>query len=205
MRIKSRKDTPYSSDDAARKEPSDEALVSEVAQGDSAALEILYDRYAPVIMGIALKVTADQAVAEDVLQETFWRVWRYAVTYKPQLGSFAAWAFRIARNLVVDIHRRQNSRPQALGDDPPDIDQTPDPEADVAEQAQSFFKHGQVRTAMATLPAGQRQVIEMAYFWGMTRKEIADATGESLGTIHTRARLGLQKLRRELKKEDFEG
>jgi RNA polymerase sigma-70 factor (ECF subfamily) len=105
----------------------------------------------------------------------------------------------------VDLHRRQNARPQALRDEPRDLDQTPDPEVDVAEQAQSLFRHRQVRAALRTLPQEQRQVIEMAYFLGMTRQEIAEATGESLGTIHTRARLGLQKLRRELEKQGFEG
>jgi RNA polymerase sigma-70 factor (ECF subfamily) len=75
----------------------------------------------------------------------------------------------------------------------------------VAEQAQAILQNRQIRTALATLPQVQRQVIEMAYFYGMTRQEIAEATGEALGTIHTRARLGLEKLRAELDREGFEG
>ncbi|MEW6401061.1 MAG: sigma-70 family RNA polymerase sigma factor [Chloroflexota bacterium] len=202
MRIKGKSNAPF----PIREEQSDESLVAQVAQGDSAALEALYDRYAPVVLGLVMKVNADQEAAEDILQETFWRVWRYAGTYQPQLGSFAAWMFRIARNLAVDLHRRQSARPQApRSDEPEDMDQTPDPNAEVLEQTQSSFRSREVHSAVATLPAEQRQVIEMAYFLGMTRQEIADATGESLGTIHTRARLGLQKLRRELEKVDFEG
>jgi RNA polymerase sigma-70 factor (ECF subfamily) len=105
------------------------------------------------------------------------------------------------------MYRQRSSRLPSLNtiDDVPEFDQTPDPTANVAEQAQSSLKRQQVRKALATLPPLQRQVIEMAYFLGMTRQEIAEATGEALGTIHTRARLGLQKLRRELEKQEFEG
>ena len=87
----------------------------------------------------------------------------------------------------------------------PVLEQMPDPAVDVAEQAQSVLRNRQVRKAMASLPDTQRQVIEMAYFYGMTRQEIAETTGEALGTIHTRARLALQKLREELDREEFEG
>ena len=186
----------------------DETLATQVARGNSAALEVLYDRYASIILGISLKVTGDQALAEDVLQETFWRVWQSAATYQPQLGSFTGWLFRIARNLAIDVYRRRNVRPQAIsgveGSDPI-LDEMPDPNTDVPEQAQSILKNRQIRKALASLPVVQRQVIEMAYFYGMTRQEIAEATGEALGTIHTRARLALQKLRGEFERDEFEG
>jgi len=186
----------------------DETLVIQVVRGNSAALEVLYDRYASIVLGISLKVIGDQVLAEDVLQETFWRVWQSAATYQAQRGPFTGWLFRIARNLAIDAYRRRNVRPQAIsginGSDPI-LDETPDPEADVAEQAQSILKNRQIRKALASLPGVQRQVIEMAYFYGMTRQEIAEATGEALGTIHTRARLALQKLRGELERDEFEG
>jgi RNA polymerase sigma-70 factor, ECF subfamily len=188
----------------------DETLAARVARGDSAALEELYDRYASRVLGISIKIVSDQALAEDILQETFWRVWQSAGTYQPQLGAFTGWLFRIARNLSIDAYRRRNVRPQAVmstreeGDDPL-LEQTPDPDMDVAEQAQSILRNRQVRQALASLPSVQRQVIEMAYFNGMTRQEIAEATGEALGTIHTRARLALQKLRGELERDEFEG
>ena len=186
----------------------DETLATQVARGNSAALEVLYDRYASIVLGISLKVTGDQALAEDVLQETFWRVWQSAATYQPQLGSFTGWLFRIARNLAIDAYRRRNVRPQAIsgvdGSDPI-LDEMPDPNTDVPEQAQSILKNRQIRKALASLPVVQRQVIEMAYFYGMTRQEIAEATGEALGTIHTRARLALQKLRGEFERDEFEG
>ncbi len=186
----------------------DETLVIQVARGNSAALEVLYDRYAPKVLGISLKIMGDQAQAEDVLQETFWRVWQNAATYEAQRGSFTGWLFRIARNLAIDAYRRRNVRPQffasANGSEPP-LEETPDPEMNVAEQAQAVLANQQIRRALAALPGVQRQVIEMAYFYGMTRQEIAEATGEALGTIHTRARLALQKLRGEFEREEFEG
>jgi len=201
VRIKSEKtpsDTP------------DETLVSRVARGDSAALEVLYDRFASRVLGISMKIVGDQVLAEDILQETFWRVWQNAGTYQSQLGPFTSWLFRIARNLSIDAYRRRNVRPQVFmgaretGSDPI-LEETPDPDTDVAEQAQSILMNRQVRKALASLPGVQRQVIELAYFHGMTRQEIAEATGEALGTIHTRARLALQKLRGELERDEFEG
>lgn len=194
--------------DKALSDAPDETLVTQVAGGDSAALEVLYDRYASRVLGVSLKIIGDQALAEDLLQETFWRVWQSAARYQPQLGPFAGWLFRIARNLSIDAYRRRNVRPQTLtsanGSDPI-LEETPDPDTDVAEQAQSSLTGRQIRKALASLPGVQRQVIELAYFYGMTRQEIAEVTGEALGTIHTRARLALQKLRGELERDEFEG
>ena len=180
---------------------SDEILVARVALGDRTALESLYEHHAAAVLGISLKIIGDRAAAEDVLQETFWRVWQSAVTYQSQRGSFTGWLFRIARNLAIDAYRRRSVRPQTIietADANPILDQLPDPDMDVEDQAQSNLKAQQVRNALTTLSREQRQVIEMAYFYGMTRQEIAEATGEALGTIHTRARLGLQKLRKKL-------
>ncbi|SRR6266498_153191 len=186
----------------------DETLVVQVARGSSAALEVLYDRYASIVLGISLKVIGDRVLAEDVLQETFWRLWQSASTYQAQRGSFTGWLFRIARNLAIDAYRRRNVRPQAmpgLDGNESVLEQAPDPDVNVVEQVQSVIQNRQVRNALTSLPNVQRQVIEMAYFYGMTRHEIAEATGEALGTIHTRARLALQKLREELNREEFEG
>jgi RNA polymerase sigma-70 factor (ECF subfamily) len=208
MRINSEGNTIRSQDDKALKSLNDEILAVQVASGDSGALEVLYDRHASTVFGIALKVIGEQGAAEDVLQETFWRVWRSADTYKPERGAFTGWLFRIARNLAIDVYRRSSVRPQTASSvetAEPVLDQTPDPDVDVVEQTQAVLKNRQVRKAMASLPQMQRQVIEMAYFQGMTRQEIAEATGEAVGTIHTRARLGLLKLREELNNEEFEG
>jgi RNA polymerase sigma-70 factor (ECF subfamily) len=188
---------------------SDEILIARVARGDRTALETLYDRHAAGVMGICFKIIADRAAAEDVLQETFWRVWQNASAYQSQRGSFTGWLFRIARNLAIDVYRRDRSRPQAITetrDADPILDQLPDLDINVTEQAQANLDAQQIRSALKNLPREQRQVIELAYFYGMTRMEISEATGEALGTIHTRARLGLQKLRQALeKKVEFKG
>jgi RNA polymerase sigma-70 factor, ECF subfamily len=179
----------------------DEMLAARVAQGDIVAFEALYDHYAARVLGICLKLTGDHALAEDLLQETFWRVWQSAASYEPGRESLIGWLFRIARNLAIDAYQRNRIRPQALAgsrDTEPILDRTADRDLSGAEQAQPDLDARQVRNALAILPREQRQVIEMAYFSGMTQHEIAEATGEALGTIHTRARLGLQKLRETL-------
>jgi RNA polymerase sigma-70 factor (ECF subfamily) len=182
---------------------SDETLVTRVALGDETAFETLYDRHAAIILGICLKIIGDRTVAEEILQETFWRVWQSATTYQSQRGPFRAWLFKIARNLAIDAYRRRKVRPQARTEnmDLNDfLDQVADPGVDIQDQVQSNLMAQQVRRAIKILPHEQRQVIELAYFYGMTRQQIAKTTGEALGTIHTRARLGMQKLSEELKR-----
>ena len=183
---------------------SDEQLIAQVARGDTAAYEMLYDRYSSAGMGLALKITGDQSLAEEVVQETFWRVWRKADLFQNQRGAFTSWFFGITRNLSIDMLRRQRTQGQPADQAEQLIEQVPDPSPGVSETVWLRSKHEQMRAAVETLPKEQRYVIEMAYFRGMTRQEIASATGEPLGTIHTRARLALQKLREELQMQGFE-
>jgi RNA polymerase sigma-70 factor (ECF subfamily) len=185
----------------------DTELLGRIMAGDSAALELLYDRYAAAVMGLAFKMLGDRTLAEEVTQETFWRVWRSAETFQSRQGKFTSWLFGITRNLCIDSWRRRQVRPQPVADPAavePDPGQLPDAGLDVAESAWTAIKHKQVRAALAALPPTQRQVIELAYFWGMTRQEIADQTNVPLGTVHTRARLALQKLREALQEQGFE-
>lgn len=196
-----------SDNNAAVEQLTDEELAAQIARGESQALESLYDRYASLVLGISLKIVGDRAVAEDVLQETFWRVWTRAASYQSQRGTLSAWLFTIARNLALDAYRRSSVRPPPLAEvDNYDslIEQAPDPNTDIVAQSILLLQQKQIRDVVATLPLVQRQVIEMAYFYGMTRQEIAEVTGEALGTIHTRARLALQKLREQLRNEEFE-
>ncbi|HKZ86070.1 MAG TPA: sigma-70 family RNA polymerase sigma factor [Anaerolineae bacterium] len=184
----------------------DESLLARAAAGDASALEALYDRYAPVVMGLALKMIGDRAAAEEIVQETFWRVWRNADAFRAQRGTATSWLFGIARNLIIDLCRRRKVRPQPAQseDEARRVESAADPDSDVPESAWTSIKRRQVRAAMAQLPAAQRRVIELAYFGGMTRQEIAQAIGEPLGTVHTRARLALQKLRESLQAQGFE-
>ena len=187
-------------------EITDEQLVARMVRGDVAAFEVLYDRYAPTVMGLALRVVTDRALAEEVVQETFWRVWRNAASFQGQRGAFAGWLLGITRNLAIDFCRRRSVRPQVLLNDADEssIERVPDQAADVAESAWTAIKYQQVYAALSDLPPDQRRVIELAYFGGLTRQEIAATTGEPLGTIHTRARLALKKLRAALLAQGFE-
>lgn len=179
----------------------DAKLAQRVAAGDASALEMLYDRYAAAVMGLAMKsLNQDRTTAEEVVQEVFWRVWTNAGSFNANSGKFSSWLFGITRNLCIDIWRQSNSRPQPVFNDDQEeqLRQQVNPEANVVETVWTTMKHKQVKTAIDVLPIEQRQVIELAYFWGMTRQEISEALGIPLGTVHTRARLALKKLREAL-------
>lgn len=182
---------------------SDEDLLSRVARGDTTALEALFDRYAPSIRGLGRKILGDDAGLDDLVQETFWRMWTRAGTYEPKRGRAASWLFGIAHHLAIDHLRRRQSRPDPVELEP--AEGYPDLSTDVAEAAQASIESKLVREAFQALPGDQRKVLELAYFEGRTRREIADVLQVPLGTVHTRARLGLMKLRAELRARGYEG
>lgn len=177
-------------------ELSDEQLMRRIAQREEAAFEHLYDTYAASLMGLALKVIRDRAVAEEVVQETFWRVWTRAETYQEQRGTLVSWLFSITHRLAIDTWRQQKIRPQAVEseEEAEQVEFYADPEANVPEAAWLKMQRAQVQAAMSQLSLEQAQVIRLAYFYGLTRQEISQLLGHPLGTVHTRARLALQKL-----------
>ncbi len=179
---------------------SDGQLIAAAAIGDAAALAVLYDRHVPAVMGFAVRVLGEPALAEEAVQETFWRVWRNAASYQRERAPFTAWLFAIARRLCIDMLRQRRTAPV------PDeaLETLPDPGPDVAEKVSGALEHRRVRAALESLPSEQRRVLELAYFRGLTHHEIAQALREPLGTIHTRARLGLQKLRAVLLREGID-
>ncbi len=181
-------------------EPCDELLMGRVARGDGEALEMLYDRYSATALGLAVRILRDRNSAEEIVQETFWRVWKRGRTYKSGRGQFGAWLVGIVRNLAIDELRRRSGRPLVWSTDLDDesIIEIPDAHADVATAALSMLTGEQVRAAMARLPDTQRRVLELAYFEGLTHQEISQKLGQPLGTVHTRARLALLKLREQL-------
>ncbi|WP_240614422.1 RNA polymerase sigma factor [Herpetosiphon llansteffanensis] len=174
----------------------DNVLIRRIAQGDEQALSQLYDRYAATVMGIALKIVRQREIAEEITQEAFWRVWQRASTFDNSRGNCAPWLFGIARNLSIDELRRRAARPQAAYDDPerPLLESIAD-DADIEEVVWLGEQRSVVRSAMQSLSAEQREALELAYFSGLTQREIADKLGNPLGTIKTRVRLGLLKLR----------
>lgn len=179
---------------------SDEQLMARVAGRDSAAFGLLYDRHAAVVLGVVVKIVGDRAVGEEVLQEAYWRLWTQAATFDPAKGPLRPWLFSIARRQALDVLRRQSVRPAAARDETEArrLELAVAPDDDVPRAAEQAIAAEQLRGALKELSAEQQRVLELAYFSGLTRQEIARVTGTPLGTVHTRARLGLQALRAQL-------
>ena len=174
---------------------SDQQLIERVARQDRRAFEMLYDRYASAVFGLALKTLGDRQIAEEAVQEIFWRVWQRAASFDLN-RAFAPWLFGIAHNYCIDELRRRRARPQSVyeDEDHPVLSSIADA-TDVSEAALQGEQQRIVADALRQLPQEQRQAIELAYFGGLTQQEIATRLGNPLGTIKTRMRLGLQKLR----------
>lgn len=179
---------------------SDLDLMRRIRQRDEAALEALYDRYAPRLLGLAKQMLGQTALAEETLQEAFFRVWEKAETFDPLRGQLTAWLVTIVRNLCRDALRQQKSRPAVAESalslpEGEQLANLPDPASDVPERASARARREQVRRALAQLPDDQRRVVELSFFSGLTRREIAAQLDDPEGTVHTRARLALQKLK----------
>ncbi len=173
----------------------DDQLITRAVAGDRGAFESLYDRYSAAVFGVALKMLGDREVAEDAVQEIFWRVWRRLASFD-RSRAFAPWLFGIAHNYCIDELRRRKVRPQPVyeDDDHPILSDIPD-DVDVGEAAALADQRRILREALDQLPEEQRQALLLAYYGGLTQQEIAARLGNPLGTVKTRMRLGLQKLR----------
>jgi RNA polymerase sigma-70 factor (ECF subfamily) len=183
-------------------EPDDETLVRRIIERDAEAFGTLYDRYADLVYSVALRVLADPALAQDAAQDVFLRLWRTPGAYDAARGRFVSWLVSVARNRAVDeVRMRGRRRLREMGenarvDDPPD-GRAEDPQIAVQVQADRLA----VRRALARLPADQRIALELAYFSGLTQQEIAEQLNQPLGTIKTRTRLAMKKLRALLSAE----
>jgi RNA polymerase sigma-70 factor (ECF subfamily) len=177
-------------------EASDEVLLAWVAAGQQAAVAQLYDRYQGSLYGMATRITGDRALAEDVVQDAFLGIWRNASRFRPERASARTWILAITHHRAVDAVRRRRPASEL-----PDPDVAP-PRAliapDVWPEVALRLEGDAVRTALAALPAPQREAIELAYFSGLTQHEIAARTDAPLGTVKSRVRLGLIQLRRSL-------
>jgi RNA polymerase sigma-70 factor (ECF subfamily) len=182
-------------------EISDEDLAVLVARGDEAALGRLYDRHKRPVFFLLLRMVGDRYVAEDLVQEVFLRVWRHACTYDSGKGCFSGWIFQIAHRAALDEIRRRDARPRRVRDDPArplyllDV-------ADASPGPEELCVLGDHREAiggvLSRLPVVQRETIEMAYFDGLKQSEIAEVQRVPLGTVKTRTRLALERLRSHL-------
>ena len=171
-----------------------------IAEGEIEALEAIYDRYSTLFFSVSLRVLRDAQLAEDVVQEVYLRLWRQPTSYDPSRGRFISWLMSVTRNRSVDELRRVSRRlrledlEEEPGRDLPASDDVGDPQMGVLIAERSAA----VRISMTRLPPAQRRVIELAYFGGLTQVEIAQVTGDPLGTVKTRVRLAMQKLREAL-------
>ncbi len=166
----------------------DMRLVARIRAGDQSAMSELYDRYSSVVYGVALRVLQDAAGAEDVLQDIFLQLWRKPEAFDSSRGSLAAWLAVIARHRAID--RLRQRRPET------DIEEVVIAGgADLRDETERSLVIEKVRAVMGEMNEDQRKALELAYFQGLTHTEIAEQTGEPLGTIKTRIRSGLQFLR----------
>jgi len=186
---------PYS----ARREPtggaaveryrgaSDGDLIRRVARRDANAFEALYRRYARPVFGLALRRLGDRMRAEDAVQETFTAVWRSARTYRADRGAGAPWLYAVARNAIVDRSRNRSDLPGEVPD-------APTAEPGPQERAEKSYVSWRVHRALEELQPHERDVIELAYYGGLSQSEVADFLGIPLGTVKTRTRSGLGRL-----------
>ena len=189
-------------------ESGDAELIGRAADGDARALEILYDRYSRVVFSFALRIVGDRQVAEEVLQEVFFRAWQQGAAYRAAKGTFVTWLLSITHNMAIDEVRRRRRRPLKADSEEPEtiLAAVADTSAgsDVEDEVWLGSLRETIAAAMDQLPPAQREPIELAYFRGLTQSEIAETLGEPLGTIKTRMRLGMQKLRDALGGSDME-
>jgi RNA polymerase sigma-70 factor (ECF subfamily) len=181
---------------------SDEELMARLTYRDMKAFETLYERYGTLVYSIGLRVMGDAHLAEDVAQETFLRLWRAPERYVPERGRFGTWLLSATRNRAIDqVRQRGRRQKRETTTEAPQKEPPASEMADPALLAQLSDVRRTVKTALQTLPAEQRQVIELAYYGGYTQQEIAGVLDQPLGTIKTRIRLGMHKLRAALAAE----
>jgi RNA polymerase sigma-70 factor (ECF subfamily) len=162
-------------------------LLARVAEGDRGAFETLYRRYVRSVFGLALRRLGDRSRAEDAVQETFAAVWRSAKSYRPERGPAAPWLYAVARNAIID---RLRIRVDTPGELPEDASTDPGP----PEQAERAYVAWRVHRALAEIPEREREVLELAYWSGLSQSEVAGYLDIPLGTVKTRTRSALARL-----------
>ena len=180
-------------------DPADELqLVERLRARDQVAMNTLYERYSNVVYAVAIRIVGQTAEAEDVVVDCFWQVWQQAASYDISRGQLRTWIVTIARSRALDRLRALKRSPIVSGDD----ELNPGTEARATDNPEQETWLGEqstrIRQALKTLPYEQRQALALAYYRGLSQSEIAEQLGEPLGTIKTRIRLGMMKLREQL-------
>jgi RNA polymerase sigma-70 factor (ECF subfamily) len=173
---------------------SDYEIMQAIANNrDQGALSILYERYGTLVYSLSLRVLQHSGLAEEVTQDVFMEVWRHPQSWNPAKGRLSSWMLTIARYSAIDQLRKDSRLPDSNSRD---IDTTPSLFSDADNVGDPLWQDGQqLRTLIKRLPPEQAEVIELAFWQGFTHTELAETLNLPLGTIKTRVRLGLQKLR----------
>ena len=190
-------------DAAAARAAVDAELVRRMRSKDERALGTFYDRWFPVVHGVVSRMLESPDDVEDVVEEAFWQAWRQAERFEVERGSVQTWLLTITRSRALDRLRarrrlREDPLVDATANEADTSAPTPAAPSDPLADAEHAERSQIVRAALADLPAEQREALELGYFGGLSQSEIAEQTGEQLGTIKTRMRLALQKLRERL-------
>ncbi len=180
-------------------EPSDEQLVANLdGPRVETALSKLYDRYSRTVFGVGLKILGDRSMAEELVQEVFLKVWRSSSTFDPARGSFSTWLYRVTRSVALDLYRKRAHRVRPVSDEDPHVGRVRDPSAGPQEVVDESWLSWRVSRALEVLDEPHREVIDLAYFGGLSQREISERTGVPLGTVKTRTASAYKSLREEL-------
>ena len=167
-----------------------------------AALSALYDRYARTVYGVGLKILGNRSLAEDLVQEVFLKVWRSSHTFDSSRSSFSTWLYRVTRSCALDLYRKRASRVRQVSDGDLHIATARDSSNGPQEVVDESWLSWRVSRALEVLDAAHREVIELAYFGGLSQREISERTGMPLGTVKSRTASAFKSLRAELVLED---
>jgi len=167
-----------------------------------AAFAQLYGRYGRTVFGVGLKILGDRSLAEELIQEVFLKVWRSSSTFDPSRGSFSTWLFRVTRSVALDLYRKRANRVRPVLEGDSHIAAVKDRSAGPQEIVDDSWLSWRVSRALEVLDTPHREVIELAYFGGLSQREISLRTGVPLGTVKTRTAKAFRSLREELSLED---
>ena len=184
-------------------ELSDEQLMARLGGPElEAALSTLYDRYNRTVYGVGLKILGERSLAEELVQDVFLKVWRSSHTFDPSRASFSTWLYRVTRSAAIDLHRKRAHKVHPIPDGESHVLAARDLSATPQEVVDESWLSWRVSRALEVLDGPHREVIELAYFGGLSQREISERTGVPLGTVKSRTASAFKRLRGELTIQD---